>query len=78
MAEVKLPEEMPALDTHECLLARSPYEYNYEYNTCCRPNMCPTCGWQVDEARRRNELLHRVGLTLCSDGLERLINKRGG
>ena len=36
---------------------------------------CKSCGWNVDEAARREKYLEENGLTLCDDGLYRLIIK---
>lgn len=45
----------------------------------CNPSECPTCGWEVEEAERRRTYTREHGLTLCEDGLYRLIiPKRNG
>ena len=38
---------------------------------------CAGCGWDPEEAERRKKELAEKGLTLCEDGLRRLIIKRG-
>lgn len=38
---------------------------------------CSTCGWNVHEAQRRRDYLREHGLTLCEDGLYRLVMKKG-
>lgn len=46
-----------------------------EIPVCHRSN-CPTCGWNAEVAACRREYLRQhgpEGLTLCSDGLRRLI-----
>jgi len=43
----------------------------------CKPSECPTCGWEAAEAERRTEYQQEHGLTLCDDGLRRLIIKKG-
>ena len=37
---------------------------------------CEGCGWEATEAERRSEHLKKHGLTLCADGLRRLIIKK--
>lgn len=45
----------------------------------CNPSECPTYGWEVEEAERRRAYTREHGLTLCKDGLYRLIiPKRNG
>lgn len=39
----------------------------------CSPWKCYCCGWNADEMARRNRQIKAEGLTLCEDGLERLI-----
>jgi hypothetical protein len=40
---------------------------------------CEHCGWEAAEAERRRAYLCEHGLTLCADGLRRLIiSKNGG
>lgn len=40
---------------------------------------CEHCGWEAAEAERRRAYLREHGLTLCADGLRRLIiSKNGG
>lgn len=38
---------------------------------------CAHCGWDPAEAERRQKALADNGLTLCKDGLNRLVIKRG-
>ena len=38
---------------------------------------CTHCGWRSVEAERRDKAIKENGLTICADGLERLIIKRG-
>lgn len=40
--------------------------------------VCPRCGWEAAEAERRRAYLHEHGLTLCADGLRRLIIPKNG
>ena len=44
----------------------------------CNASECPTCGWEAAEAERRRAYLHEHGLTLCADGLRRLIIPKNG
>ena len=39
---------------------------------------CDRCGWEAAEAERRRAYLHECGLTLCADGLRRLIIPKNG
>lgn len=39
---------------------------------------CDHCGWEAEEAERRRAYLHEHGLTLCADGLRRLIIPKNG
>ena len=39
----------------------------------CDPPTCATCGWESAEEKRRKEYLRKYGLTLCEDGLQRLV-----
>lgn len=55
-----------------CLLGIDPAT-----STKCNPSECPTCGWEAAEAERRTEYRRKHGLTLCDDGLRRLIIKKG-
>lgn len=41
-------------------------------------NVDPTCGWEAAEAERRRAYLREHGLTLCADGLRRLIIPKNG
>ena len=44
----------------------------------CNASECPTCGWEAAEAERRRAYLREHGLTLCADGLRRLIIPKNG
>jgi len=55
-----------------CLLGIDPAT-----STKCHPSECPTCGWEAAEAERRAEYQRKYGLTLCGDGLRRLIIRKG-
>lgn len=56
-----------------CLLGINPKEVQK-----CNASECPTCGWEAAEAERRRTYLHEHGLTLCVDGLRRLIIPKNG
>lgn len=56
-----------------CLLGINPKEVQK-----CNASECPTCGWEAAEAERRRAYLHEHGLTLCADGLRRLIIPKNG
>ena len=43
----------------------------------CKGN-CGHCGWNPKEAKQREELFAKKGLTHCADGIERLIIKPEG
>jgi hypothetical protein len=43
---------------------------------CC-DGKCVGCGWDSEEAERRKKEFAENGLTLCNDGLHRLVIKRG-
>lgn len=45
-------------------------------NIECPSRKCHNCGWNADEAERRKRLFESEGLTLCADGLRRLIVHR--
>lgn len=51
-----------------CLLRRDPKNYPN-----CEASGCWRCGWNAHEARYRQRLAAAKGLTLCSDGLRRLV-----
>ena len=53
---------------YTCLLGRDP-----ETSRVCDENQCFRCGWNEREAAFRRDLLQVKGLTLCSDGLRRLV-----
>ena len=58
----------------KCLLGIDP-----EKTQKCKPSECASCGWEAAEAARRREYVKEHGLTLCADGLRRLIiSKNGG
>lgn len=44
----------------------------------CKPTECRTCGWEAAEAERRRAYIRKHGLTLCADGLRRLIIPKNG
>lgn len=56
-----------------CLLGINPKKVQK-----CNVSECPTCGWEAAEAGRRRAHLHEHGLTLCADGLRRLIIPKNG
>ena len=39
---------------------------------------CKHCGWEAAEVERRRTYLREHGLTLCADGLRRLIIQKNG
>ena len=39
----------------------------------CSESRCFRCGWNAHEARLREILFAAKGLTMCSDGLRRLV-----
>ena len=45
----------------------------------CYPGECKLkgCGWDDEEAKRRHDYIQEHGLTLCPDGLYRLVMRRG-
>ncbi len=45
--------------------------------TTCGNIPCSMCGFNVEEHKRRRKILAENGLTLCSDGLRRLIIRGG-
>ena len=62
-------------EKHEyiCLLGIDPKKVKK-----CNASECPTCGWEAAEAERRRAYLREHGLTLCADGLRRLIIPKNG
>lgn len=54
-----------------CLLGHDP-----EKHPLCSPAKCHGCGWNKQEAVYRRLLLRENGLTLCPDGLRRLVISR--
>lgn len=52
-----------------CMQGLSPYE-NEE---CQGGAVCAKCGWNVRVCNARNKKINEEGLTLCSDGLRKLI-----
>ena len=63
-------QEKPPL---KCLLGIDP-----EKTQKCKPSECASCGWEAAEAARRREYVKEHGLTLCADGLRRLIIPKNG
>ena len=53
---------------NKCALGKSPQTHPQ-----CKAGECPGCGWHPEEIKRREKLLETYGLTLCEDGLHRLI-----
>ena len=52
-----------------CILEKAPGA-----DTKCKKTAdCTRCGWNIKEAARRHKYLRKHGLTLCADGLYRLI-----
>lgn len=64
MTKKKEARELPT----ECLLRRDP-----KNSPVCEESQCWRCGWYEPEARSRWMLLAAKGLTMCSDGLRRLV-----
>lgn len=54
-----------------CLLGIDPAK-----SSKCKPSECAACGWEATEAERRTQYIKEHGLTLCADGLRRLIMKK--
>lgn len=54
-----------------CLLGIDPAK-----SSKCKPSECAACGWEAAEAARRTQYIKEHGLTLCADGLRRLIMKK--
>lgn len=54
-----------------CLLKRDP-----KTSPTCKPSECVHCGWDETEAACSNYQLKKNGLTLCEDGLRRLVIHR--
>ena len=52
----------------DCTMDPGAYERNF-----CKPEDCATCGWGRKETERRSEYIKTHGLTLCADGLRRLV-----
>lgn len=50
--------------------------YDPEKAAKCNPSECPSCGWEAAEAERRRNYRRKHGLTLCADGLRRLLSRR--
>ena len=44
-----------------------------EDNSACEKRNCEECGWNADIIHRRQLLLKKNGLTVCTDGLHRLV-----
>lgn len=64
MTKKKEAREFPT----ECLLQRDP-----KNSPVCEESQCWRCGWNEQEARYRRMLFEAKGLTMCSDGLRRLV-----
>lgn len=64
MTKKKEAREFPT----ECLLRRDP-----KNSPVCEESQCWRCGWNEQEARYRQRLAAAKGLTMCSDGLRRLV-----
>lgn len=56
------------ISTNNCLL-----RCYRNKNLPCDTSMCKSCGWDDSEHKRRLKLADENGLTLCNDGLFRLI-----
>lgn len=41
-----------------------------------KPSECPECGWNKPVADRRRAYQREHGLTLCADGLRRLVMRK--
>ena len=61
-------QEKPPL---KCLLGIDP-----EKTQKCKPSECASCGWEAAEAARRREYVKEHGLTLCADGLRRMVVRK--
>lgn len=64
MTKKKEAREFPT----QCLLRRDP-----KNSPVCEESQCWRCGWNEQEDRNRRMLLSVKGLTMCSDGLRRLV-----
>lgn len=64
MTKKKEAREFPT----QCLLRRDP-----KNSPVCEESQCWRCGWNEQEARYRRMLFEAKGLTMCSDGLRRLV-----
>lgn len=61
-----MKNEIPA--KYRCTFGRDP-----ETSQVCVGCQCLHCGWNEKEALFRRMLMKENGLTLCSDGLRRLV-----
>lgn len=59
------------METTKCTLGAVPGKYR----TCSQAD-CLTCGFEAAEIERRLEYINQNSLTLCPDGLRRLIINR--
>lgn len=59
-----------AKEKFDCTLDPQAAERNF-----CRPEQCSYCGWGREERARREAYTEEYGLTLCADGLRRLVMK---
>lgn len=66
-------------------IIEAPWDTEFQKRYCsgcaaekCNASECPTCGWEAAEAERRRAYLREHGLTLCADGLRRLIIPKNG
>ena len=55
----------------KCLLGIDPVKAQK-----CKPSECASCGWEAAEAARRRAYIKEHGLTLCADGLWRLVIRK--
>ena len=43
------------------------------HRNCSQVGRCASCGWEANEIQRRKDIFEEDGLTVCEDGLSRLI-----
>lgn len=67
-SESKAEGTCGTMNKTKCLLGVDP-----ELSPKCKPTECPNCGWNEREALFRRAYLQEYGLTLCGDGLRRLV-----
>lgn len=53
----------------KCLQGVNPYMVE----ACCKGNACEKCGFNIDVHNERVRRINNEGLTLCEDGLRRLV-----